>query len=217
MSAADDRRRRRAEAERQFAAAVADLREALGRLGPGHLDAVHALAEAVRAAWARGGRLLICGNGGSAADAQHIAAELVGRYLRERPGHAALALTVNTSILTAVANDYGYDAVFARQVEALGRPGDVLLVISTSGNSGNCVRAVEAARRGGLSAFGFLGGDGGRLLALLDASFVAPSFATPKIQELHITMGHLLCRLLEDDPGPPIAAEGAAADPAGDV
>ncbi len=210
MSETDDRARR-AEAERQFQAAVADLQAALARLGPGHLDPVHALAEAVRAAWARGGRLLICGNGGSAADAQHIAAELVGRYLRERPARAAIALTVNTSVLTAVANDYGFDAVFARQVEALGRPGDVLLVISTSGNSANCVQAAAAARRGGLSVFGFLGGDGGRLLALVDAAFVAPSFATPKIQELHITMGHLLCRLLEDDPGP--APAGAA--PAG--
>lgn len=181
---------------------VDELRSALDRLGPEHAAAVGRLAEAVRAAWARGGRLLLCGNGGSAADAQHIAAELVGRFLRERSGHAALALTVNTSILTAVANDYGYDAVFARQVEALARPGDVLLVISTSGNSANCVRAVEAARRAGASVFGFLGGDGGRLLALLDAAFVAPSFATPRIQELHIAMGHLLCRLLEEDPGP---------------
>jgi len=146
--------------------------------------------------------LLLCGNGGSAADAQHIAAELVGRFLRERQGYPALALTVNTSILTAVANDYGYDAVFARQVEALARPGDVLLVISTSGNSGNCVRAVEAARRAGAAVHAFLGGDGGRLLGLVDGAFVAPSFATPRVQELHIAMGHLLCRLLEEDPGP---------------
>jgi len=181
---------------------AAELQAALARLGPEHAAALAALAAAVRAAWARGGRLLLCGNGGSAADAQHIAAELVGRFLRERQGYPALALTVNTSILTAVANDYGYDAVFARQVEALARPGDVLLVISTSGNSGNCVRAVEAARRAGAAVHAFLGGDGGRLLGLVDGAFVAPSFATPRVQELHIAMGHLLCRLLEEDPGP---------------
>lgn len=190
---------------RRFAESAAELRAALDRLGPEHLRAVRRLADAVLAAWRGGGKLLLCGNGGSAADAQHLAAELVGRYLRERPGWAAIALTVNTSALTAIANDYGYEAVFARQVEALGRPGDVLLVISTSGNSANCVAAVVAARAGGLAVHGFLGGDGGRLLSLVDAAFVAPSFATPCVQELHIHMGHLLCRLLEDarTPGGP--------------
>ena len=161
-------------------------------------DAAAAITHALRA----GGKVLICGNGGSAADAQHIAAELVERFLRERPGRRAHALTVNSSVLTAVANDYGYDAVFARQMEALARPGDVLLVISTSGNSANCVHAVEAARRTGVAVHGFLGGDGGRLLGLVDGAFVAPSFATPRIQELHIMMGHLLCRLLEGALGP---------------
>lgn len=188
----------RALAAREFEAAVADLQAALARLGPAHCEAIRRLAEAVLVAWRRGGKLLLCGNGGSAADAQHIAAELVGRFLRERPGYPAVALTVNTSTLTAVANDYGFDTIFARQVEALGQPGDVLLVISTSGNSANCIEAAAAARRRGLAVHGFLGGDGGRLLALVDNAFVAPSFATPKIQELHITMGHLLCRLLEE-------------------
>jgi D-sedoheptulose 7-phosphate isomerase len=171
-----------AEARTLFRAAIDDLVATLGRLDDTHLAAVHDLAEAVLAGWRRGGKLLVCGNGGSAADSQHIAAELVGRFLAERP---------------AVGNDYGYDAVFARQVQALGGPHDVLLVISTSGNSANCIAAVEAARESGLKAFGFLGGDGGRLLPLLDGALVAPSASTPKIQEIHITMGHLLCMLLE--------------------
>lgn len=205
----------RALAAREFEAAVADLQAALARLGPAHCEAIRRLAEAVLVAWRRGGKLLLCGNGGSAADAQHIAAELVGRFLRERPGYPAVALTVNTSTLTAVANDYGFDTIFARQVEALGQPGDVLLVISTSGNSANCIEAAAAARRRGLAVHGFLGGDGGRLLALVDNAFVAPSFATPKIQELHITMGHLLCRLLEESEPMLPPAGGAGGGPSG--
>ena len=188
---------RRALAAELFGEAIADLRATLDRLGDGHRDAVCALADDVTAAWRQGGRFLLCGNGGSASDAQHIAAELVGRFLAERPGYAAIALTANTSVLTAVGNDYGYGRIFARQVEALGRPGDVLLVISTSGNSANCVEAVAAARAGGLKVHGFLGGDGGRLLSLVDGALVVPSASTPKIQEIHITMGHLLCMLLE--------------------
>jgi D-sedoheptulose 7-phosphate isomerase len=181
-----------------FRAAVDDLRSVLDRLDDSHRDAVAALAADVEQAWRGGGRLLVCGNGGSASDAQHIVAELVGRFLAERPGYAALALTTNTSVLTAVGNDYGYDHVFARQVQALGRPGDVLLVISTSGNSANCVEAARAARTAGLKVHGFLGGDGGRLLGMVDGALVAPSSSTPKIQEIHITMGHLLCMVLEE-------------------
>jgi len=180
-----------------FSGAVDELRATLDRLGAEHRDAVSALAADVETAWRGGGRFLVCGNGGSAADAQHIVAELVGRFLAERPGYAAIALTTNTSVLTAVGNDYGFDSIFARQVEALGREGDVLLVISTSGNSANCIEAVGAARAGGLKAHGFLGGDGGRLLPLLDGALVAPSASTPKVQEIHITMGHLLCMILE--------------------
>ncbi|MEN8008443.1 MAG: D-sedoheptulose 7-phosphate isomerase [Candidatus Krumholzibacteriota bacterium] len=180
-----------------FRQAVDDLVAALGRLDASHLEAVTALADDVHDAWRNGGKLLVCGNGGSAADSQHIVAELVGRFLAERPGYPALALTTNTSTLTAVGNDYGFDHIFARQVQAMGGPRDVLLVISTSGNSTNCVLAVEEARRRGMKAHGFLGGDGGRLLPLLDGALVAPSDATPKIQEIHITMGHLLCMILE--------------------
>ena len=191
-----------------FARRIADLREALDRMGPGHADAVIALADAVDAAWDRGGKLLLCGNGGSAADAQHIAAELVGRFGRERPAWPALALTVNTSVLTAVANDYGFDEVFARQVAGLGGPDDVLLVISTSGDSPNCLRAVAVARERGLRVFGFLGGDGGKLAPLVDAAFTAPVAATPRVQELHIAMGHLLCELLEARRDGDAAGEG---------
>jgi D-sedoheptulose 7-phosphate isomerase len=186
-----------------FRQAVDDLVAVLGRLDDIHLDAVTSLAADIHAAWREGGKLMVCGNGGSAADSQHIVAELVGRFLAERPGYPALALTTNCSTLTAVGNDYGFDHIFARQIQALGGPRDVLLVISTSGNSANCVLAVEEARRLGMKAHGFLGGDGGRLLPLLDGALVAPSGHTPKIQEIHITMGHLLCMILEkqqDDP-----------------
>lgn len=187
----------RQEASHLFRQAVDDLVAALGRLDDTHLDAVTALAEDVHASWQNGGKLLVCGNGGSAADSQHIVAELVGRFLAERPGYPALALTTNSSTLTAVGNDYGFDHIFSRQVQALGGPQDVLLVISTSGNSANCVLAVEEGRRHGMKVHGFLGGDGGRLLGMLDGALVAPSAHTPKIQEIHITMGHLLCMILE--------------------
>ena len=180
-----------------LAATGADLQTALSRLGPAQLGPLTQLAADVLAAWERGGKLLVCGNGGSAADSQHIVAELVGRFLDDRPGYAAVALTVNSSTLTAVGNDYGFDEVFARQVQALGNPHDVLLVLSTSGNSPNCVRAVEQARAQGLRAYGFLGRDGGRLLSLVDGAVIAPSDHTPRIQEIHIFLGHLLCQLLE--------------------
>ncbi|MDX2473840.1 MAG: SIS domain-containing protein [Candidatus Krumholzibacteria bacterium] len=180
-----------------FRGAVDDLVATLGRLDETHLAAVAALAADVQQSWSRGGKLLVCGNGGSAADSQHIVAELVGRFLAERPGYAALALTANTSTLTAVGNDYGYDHIFSRQVQAMGGADDVLLVISTSGNSANCLTAVAAARVHGMKVHGFLGRDGGALLPLLDGAMVAPSDSTPKIQEVHITMGHLLCMILE--------------------
>jgi D-sedoheptulose 7-phosphate isomerase len=196
MSSSRETSQRR-EAASLFRQAIDDLVAVLGRLDESHLEAVTALALDVDSAWRAGGKLLVCGNGGSAADSQHIVAELVGRFLAERPGYPALALTTNSSSLTAVGNDYGFDHVFSRQVQALGGPQDVLLVISTSGNSANCVRAVEEARRRGMKCHGFLGGDGGRLLPLVDGALVAPTAHTPKIQEIHITMGHLLCMILE--------------------
>jgi D-sedoheptulose 7-phosphate isomerase len=180
-----------------FRAALDDHRAALDTLGDVQLEALLDLAAAVRDTWRAGGKLLICGNGGSAADAQHIAAELVGRFETDRPAHAALALNVNASVMTAVGNDYGFREIFARQVAGLGEAGDVLLVISTSGDSENCVRAVAAARERGLRVYGLLGRDGGALAGLVDGALVAPGASTATIQEMHITLGHVLCRVLE--------------------
>ena len=143
-------------------------------------------------------KILLFGNGGSAADAQHIAAEMVGRFLGERKGMPAIALTTDTSALTAIANDYGYDAVFARQIEALGRPGDVALAISTSGKSPNVLKAVDVARGGGLKTIGLTGGDGGLLASRVDVSLcVSASRLSFRIQETHIMAGHILCELVD--------------------
>lgn len=149
-----------------------------------------------------GGRILFAGNGGSAADAQHWAGELVSRFYYDRPGLAAIALTTDTSILTAIGNDYGYDYVFARQVEALGQPGDVLVAISTSGNSPNIVRAAHAALERGLHVIGFTGEGGGALASLSSPCFRIPSSETPRIQEGHEFVGHLLCALIEAEMHP---------------
>lgn len=146
----------------------------------------------------RGGhKLLFAGNGGSAADAQHWAGELVSRFYYDRPGLSAVALTTDTSILTAIGNDYGYDYVFARQVEAIGGDGDVLVAISTSGNSPNIIRACEAARLRNIRVIGFTGHKGGKLAGLSDVCFRIPSDETPRIQEGHEFIGHLLCALIE--------------------
>lgn len=144
-----------------------------------------------------GNKLMFAGNGGSAADAQHWAGELVSRFYYDRPGLAAIALTTDSSILTAIGNDYGYDYTFARQIEALGREGDVFVAISTSGNSPNIVRAVEAARARGVHVIGFTGLGGGKLATLCDICFRMPSTQTPRIQEGHEFVGHLLCALIE--------------------
>lgn len=144
-----------------------------------------------------GGKIMFAGNGGSAADAQHWAGELVSRFYYDRPGLPAIALTTDTSILTAIGNDYGFDYVFARQVEALGREGDVLVAISTSGNSANVVRAAEAARERGVRVIGLTGQGGGKLAPLSDLCFRIPSNETPRIQEGHEFIGHLLCALIE--------------------
>ena len=145
-----------------------------------------------------GGKLLFFGNGGSAADAQHLAAEFVGRFVRERAGLSAIALTTDSSILTAVGNDYGFDQIFARQVQALGRPGDVAIAISTSGNSPNIIEGVKAARKGYLKTIGLSGKDGGLLAAEADVVITIASTSTARIQECHITIGHLLCELTEE-------------------
>ncbi len=145
-----------------------------------------------------GGKVLVFGNGGSAADSQHFAAELVGRFKKERRALAAIALTVDTSALTAIANDYGYEASFARQVEALGRTGDIAFGISTSGNSKNVIAAIKKAREIGLKTIGLLGCGGGALRKECDISIVVGSSDTPRVQESHITIIHILCELIDD-------------------
>lgn len=163
------------------------------RLATDLVTAVGLATTALRA----GNKLLFAGNGGSAADAQHWAGELVSRFYYDRPGLAAIALTTDSSILTAIGNDYGYDYTFARQIEALGREGDVFVAISTSGNSPNIVRAVDAARTRGVRVIGFTGQGGGTLATLCDICFRMPSTETPRIQEGHEFVGHLLCALIE--------------------
>ena len=151
----------------------------------------------IAACLARGGKILLCGNGGSAADAQHLAAEFVNRFLVDRPALPALALTTDTSALTAIANDMDFSQVFSRQVEALGRKGDILVGISTSGNSTNVLAALEAARRIGMLTLGFTGRGGGRMAALCHMLVDVANPSTPLIQEIPITAGHLLCQLTD--------------------
>jgi D-sedoheptulose 7-phosphate isomerase len=144
-----------------------------------------------------GNKLLICGNGGSAADSQHFAAEVVGRFEKERKGFSAIALTTDTSALTAIGNDYGFDKVFSRQVEALGQKGDILIGISTSGNSKNVIEAVKVAKGLGIFTVGLLGKDGGQLKDLVDKAFIVRSNNTARVQEVHITFIHAICRVLD--------------------
>ena len=158
---------------------------------------IQAMIECIWESMQQGGKLLICGNGGSAADAQHLATECMVRLEAERAPLPAIALTTDTSLLTAAGNDYGFETIFARQVAGLGRPGDVLLAISTSGNSPNVVCAVEEAHRRGLRTLGLLGRDGGRLKDMVHIVLVIPSSNTQRIQEVHITIGHILCGTLE--------------------
>ncbi len=173
-------------------------REVGTRLRPAAEAAAKAVSEAIRA----GGRVLLCGNGGSAADAQHFSAELVNRFLLERAPYAAIALTTDSSILTSIANDYSYEETFSKQVEALGRPGDVLIAISTSGNAPNVVRAAEAARKRGMSVVVFTGGaTGGRLAPLATPGLllqVASSAVTARIQEGHAMLVHAICQIAEE-------------------
>jgi len=148
-------------------------------------------------AFKNGNKLLVMGNGGSAADAQHFVAEMVGRFKLERAALPALALSTDTSILTAIANDYGFDAVFSRQVDALASPGDVLVGISTSGNSPNVLKALELGRLRGCCTIGLLGKDGGSIKSTCDLALIVPSTDTPRIQEVHITVIHIVCDLVE--------------------
>jgi len=171
--------------------------EVFGRLA-GLATVIEEAAGLIQATLSRGGKLLLCGNGGSAADSQHIAAELTGRFVKDRRPLAAVALSTDTSALTCIANDYSFDEVFSRQVMALGQRGDCLLGISTSGNSRNIIRAAEVARPAGIHVIGLLGRDGGALRALCDVPIVVPSSTTARIQEAHIFIGHTLCAMVEE-------------------
>ena len=183
-----------AEAAKSYLDATAKTLSALAASDSARLAEVSALlANRLRA----GGTLFTCGNGGSAADAQHIAAELSGKFYIHRPGLPAIALTTNTSALTAIANDFSYDEVFSRQLEAQAKPGDLLFALTTSGRSSNCRKAVEWARANGVTTVAFTGTKGADFAALCDHAFVAPSDDTPHIQEAHITLGHALCALAE--------------------
>jgi D-sedoheptulose 7-phosphate isomerase len=171
-----------------------ELFQSLSSLSAEIERAASLIAEALRG----GRKLMLCGNGGSAADSQHIAAEMAGRFVKDRRPLAAVALSTDTSTMTCIANDYTFDEVFSRQVTGLGTRGDCLLAISTSGNSRNVVRAAEAARSAGVHAIGLLGKGGGALRGLCDVSIVVPSPTTARIQEAHIFIGHTLCALVEE-------------------
>ena len=164
----------------------------------GYLKKVLTVIEVLTETLKRGNKILIAGNGGSAADAQHFAGELVGRFLKERTGIAAIALTTDTSVITSVGNDYGYNQIFSRQVEALGDSGDVFLGISTSGNSENVIWAVKKAKEMGIITVGLLGKDGGSLKTLCDYEMTIPLEETPRIQEFHIMTVHMICELIEE-------------------
>jgi len=184
----------------RIAAALKDLAR-LAEQTTGLSDQVAAIADRYRETLRRGGRLFFAGNGGSAADAQHLATEYVVRYRANRQALAAIALTTDTSLLTAAANDLGFDQVFARQVEALGRKGDLLILHSTSGESENLLLAAKAARAQGIETVAFLGKGGGRLKALVDHALVIPSAETSHVQEIHLALEHVICELVEEGVG----------------
>jgi D-sedoheptulose 7-phosphate isomerase len=179
--------------------ALAETASLVAAMAESGAEAIVRAAEVVRTALEGGHTVLAFGNGGSATDAEHFAAELVGRFRRERPGLSAMALTADSAVLTSVSNDFGFDQVFGRQIEALGRPGDVALAISTSGGSPNVNVAVAAARRQGLSTIGLTGRDGGRTGALVDVHVNVPCADTARVQEVHRAVLHLICELVEKD------------------
>ena len=208
MSARDERGEVRVPAslDRDYIAAyLAETVASIGRLADDRVavDLLFAMAGTIAAAMREGRKLLIAGNGGSAADAQHIAGEFISRLMYDRQPLPAIALTTDTSALTATANDYGYDHVFERQVLGLGQAGDVLLGISTSGNSPSILRALDAARERGLATLGFTGAGGGRMRERAELLLLAPSDHTPIIQQVHIVAAHMLCALVERALCPP--------------
>jgi D-sedoheptulose 7-phosphate isomerase len=180
---------------------IRDCASLLERLldSPDYLNAVVAAADAMIRCLRSGNKVLFFGNGGSAADAQHLAAELSGRFLRERPSLSGWALTTNSSAMTAIGNDYSFDQIFARQVQGIGSPGDIAFAISTSGNSSNVLNAVALARSKELVSIGLTGNSGGKLRDLVDHCIRVPSDQTPRIQEVHILTGHILCELVDEE------------------
>lgn len=181
----------------RLAEAVAEAHRLKNRLVAEQSDQVAEAARLLAATLKQGGKILLFGNGGSAADAQHLAAEFVNRFRIERPPLAALALTTDSSILTSIANDYDFREVFAKQIRALGRSGDAALGLSTSGHSANVVRGLDAARQMGLRTLALSGSDGGPVAGAAELAIVVPSRNTPRVQEVHITIGHVLCDLVD--------------------
>jgi D-sedoheptulose 7-phosphate isomerase len=185
------------EVRQEFGAALRDLAALATRVAESMASELESATRMVRDTVNRGGTLFFCGNGGSAADAQHLATEYVVRYMRNRRAYPAVALTTDTSLLTAAANDFGFDHVFERQVEALARPGDLLIIHSTSGNSPNVILAAEAAKKKNVGVLSFSARDGGALRAMSDLSIVIPTQRTDRAQELHLCIEHIICDLVE--------------------
>ena len=183
--------------ERQARAALHETARTLAVLEQKNAPAVAAAAKLILGCFENGGTVYFCGNGGSAADAQHLAAEFSGRYLVDRPGLPAVALTTNSSAVTAIGNDYGYDEVFSRQLEGMGAPGDVLVAITTSGRSESVRRAVREAHKLKMTVIGMTGAKGSEFAAMCDVALITPSATTPNIQEGHIAMGHAFCLVVE--------------------
>jgi D-sedoheptulose 7-phosphate isomerase len=183
----------------EFRRRLTELAELATRVAEEMQPELTGALEMVRDTVRRGGTLFFCGNGGSAADAQHLATEYVVRYMRNRRAYPAIALTTDTSLLTAAGNDFGFETVFARQVEALARPGDLLVIHSTSGRSPNVLRAAEAARERGVAVLALSAGDGGALKELADHALLIPSDRTDRAQELHLCIQHIICDLVEQE------------------
>ncbi|MCL2761090.1 MAG: D-sedoheptulose 7-phosphate isomerase [Desulfuromonadales bacterium] len=178
---------------------IADNRALMGKVEADLVKVIKAVADSIIQGLSNGKKLLIMGNGGSAADAQHFAAEITGRFKMERPGLPAIALTTDTSAITAIGNDYGFDEIFSRQVQALACKGDIVFGISTSGNSENVIKGLNAAQAAGAVTIALLGKDGGKIKDIAELSIVIPSSDTPRIQEAHIMIIHILCDLLEKE------------------
>ena len=194
MTSKKDEEAQKSKAERIFDDS-ADVKRRFARENGARMERVaQKMAETLR----NGGKILLFGNGGSACDATHIAAEFVNRFVGDRKALAAISLTTDTAAITSIANDYEYDQIFSRQIAALGKRGDLAIAISTSGNSPNVISGVEEAKRGEIFTVAFTGGSGGKLASLADEAFVVPSKITARIQESHITLGHVLCELVED-------------------